>query len=62
MKEEEKKKKKKKERTQPMEIVEKKKKGSKVAVDLDSGSLMYLITKMLLKTKLWKLKTAKMCF
>ena len=63
MKEEEKKKKKKKERTQPIEIVEKKKKGSKVAVDLDSGSLhMCLITKMPLKTKLWKLKTAKMCF
>ena len=60
MKEEEKEKK----RTQPTETVEKKeKKWSKVAADPDSGSLhVCLITKMPLKTELWKLKKAKMCF
>ena len=59
-----KKKKKKKERTQPTETVEKKeKKWSKVAADPDSGSLhVCLITKMPLKTELWKLKKAKMYF
>ena len=40
-----------------------KKKGSKVAVDLISGSLIVcLITEMPLKIELWKLKTPKMCF
>ena len=40
-----------------------KKKESKVAVDLTSGSLnACLITEMPLKTELWKLKTHKMCF
>ena len=40
-----------------------KKKKSKVAADLTSGSLnVYLITEMPLKTELWKLKTPKMCF
>ena len=42
---------------------ERKKKWSKGAADLTSGSLnVCLITKMPLKTELWKLKTAKMCF
>ena len=54
----------KKERTQLTETSErrKKKKWSKVAADPDSGSFyVCLITKMPLKTELWKLKTAKMC-
>ena len=64
MKEEETKEKRKKERTQPTETVEKKeKKWSKVMVNPDNGSLhVCLITKIPLKTELWKLKTAKMCF
>ena len=42
---------------------EKKKKGSKVVVDFDRGTqYVVLITEMLFKTKLWKLKTPKMCF
>ena len=66
MKEERKKRKKKekKEGTQPTKTVEKKeKKWLKVATDPDNGSLhVCLITKMSLKTELWKLKIAKMCF
>ena len=59
-----KKKKKKKEGTQPTKTVEKKeKKWLKVATNPDNGSLhVCLITKMSLKTELWKLKIAKMCF
>ena len=46
------------ERRNPM-----KKNGSKGAADLTSGSLhVCLIRKIPLKTELWKLKTAKMCF
>ena len=42
---------------------EKKKKGQKLRLDSDHGTLSVgLITKMPLKTKLWKLKTPKMCF
>ena len=41
----------------------KKKKGQKLRLALTSGSLyVCLITKISLKTKLWKLKTLKMCF
>ena len=44
-------------------IVKKKKKGSKVVVDFDRGTqYVVLITEMLFKTELWKLKTPKMCF
>ena len=58
-----KKKKRKEERTIEEQWRRKKKKGSKGAADLTSGSLnACLITKMPLKTELWKLKTAKMCF
>ena len=58
-----KKKKRKEERTTEEQWRRKKKKGSKGAADLTSGSLhVCLITKMPLKTELWKLKTAKMCF
>ena len=59
-----KKKKKKKEGTQPTKTVEKKeKKWLKVATDPDNGSLhVCLITKMSLKTELWKLKIAKCVF
>ena len=74
MKEEEKEKRKKKEPSQRRPVkeegkkkkkrkkerkVEKKKKWSKVATDPDSGFLyVCLITKILLKTELWKLKTS----
>ena len=58
-----KKKKRKEERTTEEQWRRKKKKGSKGAADLTSGSLnVCLITKMPLKTELWKMKTAKMCF
>ena len=58
-----KKKKRKEERTIEEQWRRKKKKGSKGAVDLTSGSLyVCLITKMPLKTELWKLKTVKTCF
>ena len=41
----------------------KKKKGSKVVVDFDRETqYVVLITEMLFKIKLWKLKTPKMCF
>ena len=42
---------------------ERKKKGQKLRLTLTSGSFhVCLITKMLLKTELWKLKILKMCF
>ena len=64
VKEEEKKdKRKKKEPSQWRQWRRKKKIWSKVAADPDHGFLhVYLIIKMLLKTELCKLKTAKMCF
>ena len=41
----------------------KKKKGSNVVADSDRGTqYIVLITEMLLKTELWKLKTPQMCF
>ena len=51
------------EETKLTEPSEGKKKRSKVAVDFNRGTLyVVLITKMPLKTDLWKLKTPKMCF
>ena len=42
---------------------EKKKRWSNVAAEYNSGSLhVVLFMEMSLKTKLWKLKIAKMCF
>ena len=58
-----KKRKRKKEPSQWRQWRRKKKKWSKVAANPDSGSLyVCLITKMSLKTKLWKLKTVKCIF
>ena len=58
-----KKRKRKKEPNQRRQWRRKKKKWSKVAANLDSGSLyVCLITKMPLKTELWKLKTVKCIF
>ena len=49
------------EETQPSEG--KKKDGQKLRLKFDSGSLhVVLFTEMPLSYKLWKLKTAKMCF
>ena len=49
--------------TEPSKEKKKKKRGSKVVVDFDRGTqYVVLITKMLFKTELWKLKTFKMCF
>ena len=47
--------------TEPSE--EKKKRGSKVVAESDSGTTyVMLFMKMPLKTELWKPKTPKMCF
>ena len=43
-------------------VSKKKKKPKSQTLQLNSKRVVSLITKMSLKTKLWKLKTLKMCF